>query len=57
MSDPRREAVWLALSELWRDIELDAASLETWRGYCAAAVIHRTSWRPSTAWKWLLWSG
>jgi hypothetical protein len=28
MSDPRREAVWLALSELWRDIELDAASLE-----------------------------
>lgn len=28
MNDPRREAVWLALSELWLDTELDASSLE-----------------------------
>lgn len=28
MSDGRRQAVWLALSELWLDTELDDASLE-----------------------------
>lgn len=28
MSDPRREAVWLALSELWLDTELDAGDLQ-----------------------------
>jgi hypothetical protein len=27
VSDPRREAVWLALSELWLDTELDAGDL------------------------------
>ena len=35
MNDPARESVWLALSELWLDTELDAADLAAIAGTLA----------------------